>query len=485
MKKKFTLFVGIIILICLQAKKLSAQCSFISPTVQINNIQSSTGGNCEITMNLSFNIITNSGNKIVFIHLWRQPDYPNLNYGCNQCQPSATDLSATIANFVINNFGTSPVFETTYGPANSVVVKTPTNNPGLSIAKYTSSVAGADSIVVSNVKITIPGACTNSFSFQGDSWSSNANNNNPVVHCAMEGFVIGGTDPNVSLTRTCASYNLTVSTISTTRDIYYDIFMDDGDGVYEGTAGATPDILITTIGSGSAISVTPGTPYTTGPILLNAPYNSSPYTLRKMYAAVSTIGQSFISLSESNNMGSCGLAPITLSDFYAQRKNSSLVQLSWKTSTEINAKGFDIERKTDNGFVKVGFVAATNIASGASYSYQDNNTYKAVSQYRIKMVDKDNTYKLSETRSIKGNTTVNDFTVFPNPSSGSTKISISDLSEPTDVQLIDNSGKIIKTLVMTTTNSIELTNLQKGLYLIRLRNRVTGDIATKKLSVVK
>jgi hypothetical protein len=480
MKKKFTLFVGIAVLMLAYTQKLSAQCTFISPTVEINSIGTDINGNCELTVKLSFDIITNSGNKIIFLHLWKQTQYPALNYSCNQCQPTGPQLSATLANFVIDNNNAVPVFLNSYGPANSVAVKTPVNNPNLTIQRLSSTTIGADKMVISNLKLTVPGACTNNFSFQGDAWSSNANSNNPVVHCAMAGFIIGGTDPAVTITRTCAAYTLGVTTVSASKNVYYDIRIDDGDGVYE-----TTDPLIGTLPSSSAVTVTPSSPFSTGAVLLNPPYNSSPYTARKIFAAVSSVGDAFIGLTSSNIPASCGLAPIILSDFYAQRKNSSTVQLTWKTSTEINAKGFDVERKTDNGFVKVGFVTATNIASGSSYSYQDNNTNKNVSQYRIKMVDKDNTYKVSETRNVKGNSSVSDFTVFPNPSTGSTKISISDIADPTDVQIIDNAGKVVKTLLMSNTNSIQIDNLQKGLYLVRLMNRVTGEIATKKLSVIK
>ncbi len=479
--KKIITFLSLLVLLSMGTTKLMAQCTFISPTVEISNIGTDVNGNCEVTMNLSFDIITNSGNKIIFIHLWRQVNYPDLNYSCNQCQPSAANLMNTIANFVIDNNGASPVFLSSYGPANTVAVKTSTNNPGLTIQKTSSTNVGADKIIISNVKVILPGACTNSFSFQGDAWSSNANNNNPVVHCAMEGFIVGGTDPSITTTRSCLAYSLQVSTISASKNIYYDVYMDDGDGVFE-----TSDILVNSVPSSSAITVTPTTTYNSGTIFLPAPYNAAPYTTRKMFVALSSVGQSFIGLTTIAPFpGSCGVAPIILSDFFAYRKTSSLVQLSWKTQTEINAKGFEIERKTDNGYVKVGYVVAKNSQNGASYSFQDNNTGKSISLYRIKMIDQNGTFKLTEVRSVKGNATASDFTIFPNPSTGTTKVSISDISENTDVQLIDNNGRVIKTIAVTNGNALELNNLQKGIYLVRIVNKNTGESTTKKLTVLQ
>jgi Secretion system C-terminal sorting domain len=483
MKKVFTPILLFITLLIANSQS-HAQCSFISPTVEISNIATNLNGNCEVTMNLSFDIVTNSGNKIIFIHLWNQANYPSLNYGCNQCQPTAANLINTIANFVIDNSGVNPVFLSSYGPANSVAVKTPVNTPGLTIQKTTSTNVGADKMIISNVKLTIPGACTNSFSFQGDAWSSNSNSNNPVVHCAMQGFIIGGTDPLLTTTRSCLAYTLQVSTISTAKDIYYDVYMDDGDGIFEPTVGQ--DILVNTVSSGGAIHITPSTPYNSGTIFLAAPYNVAPYTTRKMFVALSSVGQSFIGLTSIAPFpGTCGLAPIILTDFFAYRKTSSVVQLSWKTHTEINAKGFDIERKIDNGYIKVAYVAAKNSQDGASYSFTDNNTAKSISLYRIKMIDQDGSSKLSEVRSVKGNSTASDFTIFPNPSTGNTKISISDIAENTDVQLIDNNGRVIKTIAVTNTNAIEINNLQKGIYLVRIVNKNTGEAVTKKLTVLQ
>jgi hypothetical protein len=482
--KNFITPLCLLVFLLVGKSKSMAQCSFISPTVEINNIGTDINGNCEVTIKLSFDIITNPGNKIIFVHLWRQVNYPDLNYSCNQCQPTAANLINTIANFVIDNNGASPVFLSSYGPANSVVVKTTTNNPGLAIQKTSSATSGADKIIISNVKVVLPGACTNSFSFQGDAWSSNSNSNNPVVHCAMEGFIVGGTDPSITVARSCFAYSLNVTTVSGSKDIYYNVYMDDGDGIYEPTVGQ--DILVNSVAVGSAINITPATPYNSGTISLSAPYNAPPYTTREMYVALSTVGQSFVGLKEvAPFVGTCGLAPIILSDFFAYRKTSSVVQLSWKTQTEINGKGFDVERKTDNGYIKVAYVAATNNQNGASYSYQDNNTSKSLSLYRIKMIDQNGTSKLSEVRSVKGNATASDFTIFPNPSTGTTKVSISDIAENTDVQVMDNNGRIVKIIAVTNGNAIELNNLQKGIYLVRIVNKNTGESVTKKLTVLQ
>ncbi|MEO6541403.1 MAG: T9SS type A sorting domain-containing protein [Ferruginibacter sp.] len=180
--------------------------------------------------------------------------------------------------------------------------------------------------------------------------------------------------------------------------------------------------------------------------------------------------------------GSGGPVPIIINSFFAKR-NGNGVTLNWSSSTEINAKEFIIERNTGNGFVAVGTVAATNNGGGSSYSFFDNNNSKVISQYRLKLVDLDASFKLSEIKAVKGTAAVSDFTVYPNPSVGYAKISITDISEATNVEVIDNAGRIVRSIELKTGNTVEVNNLQSGIYLVRIINKATGDAVTKKLTV--
>jgi hypothetical protein len=178
-----------------------------------------------------------------------------------------------------------------------------------------------------------------------------------------------------------------------------------------------------------------------------------------------------------------GPAPVSLSSFYANRKNAD-VSVTWKSENETNSKEYIVQRKTTGDWIDVATVASANSANGSSYSYVDNNSNKGISQYRLKMVDFDASFTNSEIRTVKGNGTVSDFTVFPNPSTGNAKVTVMDISEPTDIQLVDNSGRILKNVSMNNNNTVELPNLQKGMYMIRIVNKTTGESLTKKLTVV-
>jgi hypothetical protein len=180
---------------------------------------------------------------------------------------------------------------------------------------------------------------------------------------------------------------------------------------------------------------------------------------------------------------SAGPLPIKLSAFYAKRKNTA-VTLTWQTESEINAKEFVLQVKGAKDYVDVVTIPASNKANGSSYAYSDQNNSKVVSEYRLKMIDLDGQFKYSEVRTVKGMSAENDFTVFPNPSTGNTKVTISDISEPTDVQLVDLSGRVIRSLSLNNSQGINLTNMQNGVYLVRIIRKNSGESLTKKITVV-
>lgn len=177
-----------------------------------------------------------------------------------------------------------------------------------------------------------------------------------------------------------------------------------------------------------------------------------------------------------------GPLPIKMNEFYAQRNNAQVV-LSWRSEVEINAYEYVVERKTTGDFIPVGTVQATNNTEGSKYSFTDLNAETGVSQYRIKMTDADGTFRYSEIKSVRGYNNKQTFTLFPNPATAHTDIYITDLSANTEVQIIDPTGRMVKRITSTGNTNINVGNLPRGLYMVRLIDRETGETVTKKLSV--
>ncbi len=207
--------------------------------------------------------------------------------------------------------------------------------------------------------------------------------------------------------------------------------------------------------------------------------NMPPAALWKIYFHTTGSTNSFGCLVSQG-----GILPIGIKSFSAIR-NGSHVVLNWQTSFEANAQAFVIQRKTGDKFITIATIFATNTANGNVYSYSDNNLLKATSEYRLRMLSKDDTEKFSDVKSVKGAGATIDYTLFPNPAIRNAKIFISDISDFTDVQVIDNMGRIVKMLSVKTSNTIELNNLQIGNYRIRLLNKSTGESVTKPLTVIQ
>ncbi|MES2890438.1 MAG: T9SS type A sorting domain-containing protein [Bacteroidota bacterium] len=176
--------------------------------------------------------------------------------------------------------------------------------------------------------------------------------------------------------------------------------------------------------------------------------------------------------------------PIGLKTFGAARNGNSVV-LNWQTSYESNAQGIEIQKKSNGVFVTVGVVAASNSLTGSTYTFTDKNNAPTISEYRLRLLSKDAEAAFSEIKAVKGFGMAPDFTVYPNPAVRNARIAINDISTPTDIQVIDNVGRVVKSLIVANSNTVELNNLQVGIYRIRLVDKVSGSAVTKSLTVIQ
>ena len=97
--------------------------------------------------------------------------------------------------------------------------------------------------------------------------------------------------------------------------------------------------------------------------------------------------------------------PVELSSFSAVQLGTSVL-LIWKTETEINNYGFDVERTDDfNGstqqWKKVGFVVGNgNSSSPKNYSFKDDPAVGSKYYYRLKQIDSDGQTEYSNIISV-------------------------------------------------------------------------------------
>jgi hypothetical protein len=178
-----------------------------------------------------------------------------------------------------------------------------------------------------------------------------------------------------------------------------------------------------------------------------------------------------------------GTLPVALTSFSASR-NSGIVSLKWTSESEKDFNMYQVEMNDGNGFKAVGSVLAKNNGLANSYSFEQNVATKQSIQYRLKMIDIDGKFTYSNTALVKGDNQGFDFNIYPNPStSENTNILVSGISNSGRIQIIDMTGKVLKTLVVNS-NNVKVGYLPTGVYMVKLSNTTTSEQVTKRLVIV-
>lgn len=194
--------------------------------------------------------------------------------------------------------------------------------------------------------------------------------------------------------------------------------------------------------------------------------------------------------------------PVVLSSFSASVKFNN-VSLSWKTDTEINNSGFDIERvdyrqPAIGNWEKIGFIKGKGtVNTPTNYSFTDEKINAGKYQYRLKQKDNNGNYEFHQ---LSGTVEVGlpkDFKLsqnYPNPFNPTTKIDFSlPLDSKVSILIYDMTGREVKTLVNETrtagyhTLELNASSLSSGTYFYRLIAIANGKdfISTKKFVLVK
>lgn len=168
--------------------------------------------------------------------------------------------------------------------------------------------------------------------------------------------------------------------------------------------------------------------------------------------------------------------------------NNNTVELNWKTKTEVNNSGFEIQRQVGSrqseagNWKTIGFVPGFGTTTEPkSYFFADEDVTTGNYKYRLKQIDFDGTFKYSDEIEIIGNSTPREFVLYqnyPNPFNPTTKIRY---------QLPEESNVLIKVYDLLGTEIITLLNKRQetGVYEVELdANRLAGGIYIYDISTV-
>ena len=194
--------------------------------------------------------------------------------------------------------------------------------------------------------------------------------------------------------------------------------------------------------SGQINQVTPGHPGAGGPVEIVTPTRG---TFGNDYTLTYTFNSGFSGFGA----GVAGTAlPIELLDFTGRLQNNSVV-LNWKTSFELNSRGFDIEKSYDGQvFEKIGYVSAKGYSNTTvNYQFNDEMIAQENNYYRLKQVDLDGKFEYSKVVLIKDPLDGKfAFRVLNNPFNTSVDIQFGNVPPgKAEVRLMDMQGKTVKT----------------------------------------
>lgn len=186
--------------------------------------------------------------------------------------------------------------------------------------------------------------------------------------------------------------------------------------------------------------------------------------------------------------------PVELASFTAFVASAS-VKLQWSTISELNNKGFDIERKSDGkSWEKINFIAGIGTSNLThNYTFTDGGLRTGKYNYRLKQIDYNGNFKyhdLSEAVNIGVPLRYSLEQNYPNPFNPATVINFQLPAEGfVSLKIYDISGREVKQLVSEVKQAgyysvqFNASNLSSGVYFYKMQ---AGDfMSVKKMALVK
>jgi Secretion system C-terminal sorting domain len=173
------------------------------------------------------------------------------------------------------------------------------------------------------------------------------------------------------------------------------------------------------------------------------------------------------------------VTPVKLTSFTGVRLENKTNKISWETATEVNNKGFELQKSIDGkSFEKLNFInsKSTNSSTVQNYNFIDATPFAAKTYYRLKQIDNNGTFSFSSIIAVKSSIikNVEISAVYPNPAQEKINVTVATpTSQKVNVVVTDLLGKIVAqqamvTVVGETTTHINVSSLAKGNYNVKV-----------------
>lgn len=179
--------------------------------------------------------------------------------------------------------------------------------------------------------------------------------------------------------------------------------------------------------------------------------------------------------------------PVSLVSFEAKRETPEKVALYWRTASEHQNAGFEVEQSPDGlNFEKIAFVeGAGNSSELNNYQLLVNNSKSAY--YRLRQVDFDGSFAYSPIRFVEGAELALKIRVYPNPTFGKIRLNFEGLEDPSAylrASLYQSDGRELLRLESNTHDISEalsriITQSAAGLYILKVQ--VQGKVYQQRI----
>ncbi len=260
----------------------------------------------------------------------------------------------------------------------------------------------------------------------------------------------------------------------------------------------------TSAGPGDTVTIT-GTNFTGATAVSFGGTDASTYTVTSSTSITTTAASGTSgSVSVTTPGGTATLAgftytsglPVELTSFTASPAKNGIT-LNWKTATEVNNYGFEVERRAVSdrhlAWTKIGFMEGNGTTNAPkSYSFTDKSANGKIS-YRLKQIDRDGKFEYSQTVEVTAASAPKEFALeqnYPNPFNPTTEISYQlSANGFTSLKIYDAIGREVATLVNEVkeagTYSVQFdgSRLSSGVYFCRMSAAAFTSVT--KMTILK
>lgn len=324
----------------------------------------------------------------------------------------------------------------------------------------------------------------------------NCPQNGTLVNFALTGTVSNWVSPGATLSGSCtvqvsnihvAGNNICIATgdvtpaaidntdfgmvnVPSSLDKTFSIFNNGGANLTIGSIVITgADAALFTVVSAPASTVLPGG--STSFVLRFTPSGAN--GVKNAIVTVSNNDPNESSYSFAVRGTAAGTLPVSFMYFRASDAGR-YSRLQWETASELNNKGFEIQRSINGAtnWETIGFVQATNAATGSRYNFNDLAPFKGINTYRLRQVDIDGRFQLSNVEVVSFASDAALISIYPNPVKEQLNLVFNDPALLNTVARVTTAtGSVVASVKLTSyRQSIDLSRQSKGIYFLTLQN---------------